>query len=136
MKLSHFPRRLLPAAGIALAGTALIPVMLSTGASAATAQPARAAAPAAAAATAGVAASATCTNTVKAVGNGVRIRTAPNLSSAVVGQAYSGQKFTADCYTVVGAKYTACGFTEDYWMHLKFEGDWRYSAAACYTVLN
>ena len=73
-----------------------------------------------------------CTDTVVARGNGVRIRTAPNLDAAIVGQAYSGDRFTANCYTVLGSAYTACGFTEAYWVELKFDGSWRYSAAACY----
>jgi hypothetical protein len=74
-----------------------------------------------------------CTETVRAVGNGVRVRTAPNLSATVVGETYRGQTFTADCYTVLGAKYTACGFTEGWWVYMKFAGAWRYSPAACYT---
>ena len=78
-------------------------------------------------------ASPACTETFRAVGNGVRVRTAPNLSATVVGETYRGQTFTADCYTVLGAKYTACGFTEGWWVYMKFAGAWRYSPAACYT---
>jgi len=74
-----------------------------------------------------------CTETFRAVGNGVRVRTAPNLSATVVGETYRGQTFTADCYTVLGAKYTACGFTEGWWVYMRFGGAWRYSPAACYT---
>jgi hypothetical protein len=74
-----------------------------------------------------------CTETVRATGNGVRVRTAPNLSATVVGETYRGQTFTAGCYTVQGAKYTACGFTEVWWVYMKFAGAWRYSPAACYT---
>ena len=74
-----------------------------------------------------------CTETVRAVGNGVRVRTAPNLSATVVGLTYRGQTFTADCYTVLGQKYTACGFTEGWWEYMRFGGAWRYSPAACYT---
>ena len=78
-------------------------------------------------------ASPACTETIRAVGNGVRVRTAPNLSATVVGETYRGQTFTAGCYTVQGAKYTACGFTEVWWVYMKFAGAWRYSPAACYT---
>jgi hypothetical protein len=83
-----------------------------------------------------LAASTSCTAPIGAIGNGVRIRTAPNTSATVVGLAYYGQKFTADCnYNNVGGSYgKACGGPDhsNLWERLKFQGVWRYSVWWCF----
>jgi len=76
-----------------------------------------------------------CTMADRVDASGVRVRTAPNLSAAAVGQLSAGTEVTANCYSVQGAKYTACGFTESWWVVLLYAGHWRYSPAACYTPL-
>jgi hypothetical protein len=72
--------------------------------------------------------------TLTAVGDGVRIRTAPHNNATVVGEAFRGQRFTdPGCTSVQGDTYTACGGHENFWVKIVFQGVTRYSAAACYT---
>jgi hypothetical protein len=92
-------------------------------------------APAAASGAARVTTTASCTMADRVDANGVRVRTAPNLSAAVVGQLNFGTEVTSNCDSVLGAKYTACGFTEYWWVPVISGGHWRYMPAACLTPL-
>jgi hypothetical protein len=80
---------------------------------------------------AATAANAACTVTVR--GSGVRVRTSPHLNATVVALIQAGQHFTdPTCTATAGDKYTTCGITEDFWVHLIYQGVLRYAAAACF----